>query len=240
MPVDVLAICAHPDDAELTCAGTLLVAKAHGASIGVVDLSRGEMGSRGTVEERDAEAAAASEVLGLDVRVNLGLPDTAIEPTRENISKVVEIIRGHRPQMLLAPYWEDHHPDHAAASQIVKSAWWFAGVARYPGAGAPHRPELVMYYHARFSFTPSLVVDISDHFETKKRSVLCYKSQLYDPSGGGPETYLANPDFMAQWHARHRYMGSLIGVTYGEAYCLRAPVPVRTPLSLLTGRPKPI
>ena len=236
MPIDVLAVCAHPDDAELTCAGLLLRAKAGGASIGVCDLTRGEAGTRGTAAERAAEAVAATAVLGLDVRVNLGLPDGALTCTLENRIRLVELLREHRPRLLIAPYWEDHHPDHSNTSLLAKEAWWFAGVAKHPGSGTPHRPEAMLHYMSRYQFLPSLVVDISAHWEQKRQAAACYRSQLHDPDRDEPETAISSPDYLEAWEGRHRYYGTLIGVGYGEPYLMRGPVPVGNPMSLVFGR----
>lgn len=235
MKIDLLAICAHPDDAELTCAGLLLKAKNSGASIGVVDLTSGEMGSRGSGSQRRQEADEAAKVLGLDLRLNLGLPDGRLAATEENCIKLVELIRRYRPDMLIGPWWEDHHPDHVAASELMKSAWWFAGVHKYPADGEPHRPERVLHYPARYMFQPSLVVDISSVWETKKKAVACYPSQLHDPTSKEPAIYCSDPQFEELWEGRHRSVGALIGVPYGEAYLVRSPVPVFDPLTLLAG-----
>lgn len=236
MALDVLAVCAHPDDAELTCAGLLLRAKAGGAAIGVCDLTRGEAGTRGTAAERDREAAAASAVLGLDERVNLEIPDGAVTCTLANRVRLIEVIRAHRPRLLIAPYWEDHHPDHANASHLAKEAWWFAGVGKHPGGGAPHRPEAMLHYMSRYQFRPSLVVDISDHWERKRQAAACYRSQLHDPQRGEPETAISSPGYLEAWEGRHRYYGSLIGVDYGEPYLMRGPVPIGDPMALAFGR----
>jgi N-acetylglucosamine malate deacetylase 1 len=232
--IDILAIGAHPDDIELTCAGLLLRAKQAGARIGVVDLSRGELGSRGSRESREQEAAAATEVLGLDLRLNLDLPDGGIAHTPANVRNLVEVIRRWRPKLLLGPFWEDHHPDHVATSLLVKDAWWFAGVVRYPGRGPAHRPERVLHYHTRYDFRPSLIVDISEVYEIKKRAVSCYHSQLHSVGGGAePETFLSTPDFLLHWEGKQRFFGAQIGVAFGEAYYLQTPVPVYDPLSLV-------
>ena len=243
MAVDVLAVCAHPDDAELACAGLLLRCKAAGARVGVVDLTRGEQGTRGTPELRRAERARATAVLGLDVRLDLNLPDGFVERTVEYRTRLVEVIRAERPRMLVGPYWEDHHPDHVNTSLLMKDAWWSAGIAKHPGGRGPHRPEAMLFYLSRYTRRPSLIVDISDQFATKARAAACYASQLHRPPApdGGSDpagrTYLSSPDYLAGWEARHRFWGSMIGATFGEAYLMRTPVPVTDPLSLLAGRP---
>ena len=245
MAVDVLAVCAHPDDAELGCAGLLLRCKAAGARVGVVDLTRGELGSRGNAALRNEERASATAILGLDVRLDLDLPDGFVERTVEYRTRLVEVIRSERPRMLVGPYWEDHHPDHVNTSLLMKDAWWFAGVAKHPGGPTVHRPEAMLFQLSRYVARPSLIVDISEQFATKARAVTCYASQLHRPasaeappaSDSEPETYLSRSDFLAAWEGRHRYYGRMIGAEFGEAYLMRNPVPITDPMTLLAGRP---
>ena len=245
MAVDVLAVCAHPDDAELGCAGLLLRCKAAGARVGVVDLTRGELGSRGNAALRNEERTRATAILGLDVRLDLDLPDGFVERTVEYRTRLVEVIRNERPRMLVGPYWEDHHPDHVATSLLMKDAWWFAGVAKHPGGPGAHRPEAMLFQLSRYVARPSLIVDVSEQFATKARAVACYASQLHRPAAAGgppaadgePETYLSRSDFLAAWEGRHRYYGRMIGAEFGEAYLMRNPVPITDPMTLLAGRP---
>ena len=245
MAVDVLAVCAHPDDAELGCAGLLLRCKAAGARVGVVDLTRGELGSRGNAALRNEERARATSILGLDVRLDLDLPDGFVERTVEYRTRLVEVIRSEQPRMLVGPYWEDHHPDHVNTSLLMKDAWWFAGVAKHPGGPTAHRPEAMLFQLSRYVARPSLIVDISEQFATKARAVTCYASQLHRPasaeappaSDAEPETYLSRSDFLAAWEGRHRYYGRMIGAEFGEAYLMRNPVPITDPMTLLAGRP---
>ena len=245
MAVDVLAVCAHPDDAELGCAGLLLRCKAAGARVGVVDLTRGELGSRGNAALRNEERAGATAILGLDVRLDLDLPDGFVERTVEYRTRLVEVIRSEQPRMLVGPYWEDHHPDHVNTSLLMKDAWWFAGVAKHPGGPTAHRPEAMLFQLSRYVARPSLIVDISEQFATKARAVTCYASQLHRPasaeappaSDSEPETYLSRSDFLAAWEGRHRYYGRMIGAEFGEAYLMRNPVPITDPMTLLAGRP---
>jgi bacillithiol biosynthesis deacetylase BshB1 len=238
-------VCAHPDDAELGCAGLLLRCKAAGARVGVVDLTRGELGSRGNAALRNEERARATAVLGLDVRLDLDLPDGFVERTAEYRTWLVEVIRSEQPRMLVGPYWEDHHPDHVNTSLLMKDAWWFAGVAKHPGGPTAHRPEAMLFQLSRYVARPSLIVDISEQFATKARAVACYASQLHRPpaadgppdADGEPETYLSRSDFLAAWEGRHRYYGRMIGAEFGEAYLMRNPVPITDPMTLLAGRP---
>ena len=244
MAVDVLAVCAHPDDAELGCAGLLLRCKAAGARVGVVDLTRGELGTRGNAKLRDEERARATAILGLDVRLDLDLPDGFVERTVEYRTRLVEVIRSEQPRMLVGPYWEDHHPDHVNTSLLMKDAWWFAGVAKHPGGPSPHRPEAMLFSLSRYTLRPSLIVDVGEQFATKARAVACYASQLHRQvsdapleADAEPETYLSRSDFLAAWEGRHRYYGRMIGAEFGEAYLMRNPVPITDPMTLLAGRP---
>lgn len=261
--IDLLAICAHPDDAELHCSGLLLMARQHGARIGVIDLTRGEAASRGTPELRQQEAAAAAAVLGLSLRENLGWPDArlaslATGPTApmspmspmatpaaglaaapeqpDYLTTLITLLRRHRPRMVLTSHWDDHHPDHSACSMLVQQACYLAGIGNYPASGQPHRPEQVLYYLDRLGHRPDLVQDISAVFAQKLAAVQCYASQLHNPHGQQLATPLASPDYLTQWQGRQQYYGSLIGVPYGEAYVLRQPVPLANPLHLLWGR----
>ena len=201
-------------------------------------------------------AGCATAILGLDVRLDLDLPDGFVERTVEYRTRLVEVIRSERPQMLVGPYWEDHHPDHVNTSLLMKDAWWFAGVAKHPGGPTAHRPEAMLFQLSRYLARPSLIVDISEQFATKARAVACYASQLHraaPPDGASnadaadaadaahadteAETYLSRSDFLAAWEGRHRYYGRMIGAEFGEAYLMRNPVPITDPMTLLAGRP---
>jgi N-acetylglucosamine malate deacetylase 1 len=236
MTLDILAICPHPDDAELHCAGLLLQARAGGARIGVLDLSRGELGSRGDATGRAREAQAATQVMGLAYRENLGLPDGFLQSDRATVERLIAAIRALRPRLVLAPHWEDHHPDHAATSRAVREAAFLSGLTKYPTQGEAHRPEQVMYYLDRVSVEPDVVVDVSEVMALKEAAVRCYAGQLHAPDSGGVETLLSRPDFIQRWRARHLYFGELIGVDCGEAYVLRSPVAIRDPMALCWGR----
>lgn len=235
MSLDVLAVGAHPDDIELTCAGFLLRARERGAKIGIVDLCHGEMGSRGSREERDQEAAAATQVLGLDFRTNLDLPDGAIRYEREAIIRLVEVIRQCRPRLLLGPYERDHHPDHIAAAQIVRDAWWFSGTTRYPARGEAHRPDQLIHYLGRYDYPPSFILDISSVYEVKKAAAACYHSQFYTPKAadGAAKTYISSPDFFLHWEGKQRHFGAQIGTRFGEPFIMESAPPIYDPLFLL-------
>lgn len=242
MRLDVLAVCAHPDDAELHCGGLLLQARARGAEVGVLDLTRGEAATLGTPELRRREAEAGARILGLALRDNLEFPDGRLQPDQAYLEQIVERLRRWRPRLVVTSHWDDHHPDHEACSRLVRHACYLAGVGNRPEAGAAHRPEQVLYYLDRVGHQADLVLDVTEVFEQKSAAVRCFASQLHvsEPTDSEqpprPRTPLSSADYLDGWQARHRYYGSLIGVRYGEAYALRSPVPLLDPLSLLWGR----
>ncbi len=236
MDLDILALCPHPDDAELHCAGLLLTAQHQGGRIGVLDLSAGEMGSRGNAELRAQETAAATAIMALDFRGNLRLRDGFLAEEGNGLALLVAAIRRHRPRLLVAPHWDDHHPDHVCASHWAREAAYLAGLSRYPGEGLPHRPEQVLYYLDRVQATPSMIVDVSAVMTRKEQALQCYTSQLHHTDSEDPATPLSRPDFLQRWRARHMHFGALIGVDFGEAYVLRSPVPIANPLHLCWNR----
>lgn len=225
--VDVLAFGAHPDDVELTVGGTLLVLKEQGYRSGIVDMTRGEMATRGTPEIRAVEAATAAGLLGAALRRNLGLPDGRVALDEESRRKVIEVIREHRPTIVLAPVEEDLHPDHLWTGRIVREACFLAGLQRWDTGQAAHRPRTVLGYASHTVFEPSLVVDISPHFERKKEACRAYRSQFHDPDSKEPLTYISSARFWDWWEARARHFGHRIGATFGEPFHHEGPIPVR-------------
>jgi bacillithiol biosynthesis deacetylase BshB1 len=192
-PLDILAFAPHPDDAELGCGGSLILAAGQGLRVAVADLSAGEKSSRGTPEERDREKQKAAELLGLSGRFCLGLPDTEIGLDPAQRTPLIHLIRELRPRLVLAPYWEDRHPDHAAAGHLIRQACFLAGVGRV-GSGQPHRPEWLYFYMLHQPFEPSFVVDVSTVWERKMAALLAYPSQ-FQAGGDEPMTALSRPDF---------------------------------------------
>ena len=225
MPLDILAIAAHPDDAELGCGGGLLLAARKGLSVAICDLSAGEMSSRGTVESRRIEANNADRILGLKERRNLGLPDSKIgENPAHSLSVLIQLIRETQPRIVLAPYWEDRHPDHEATGRLVKEACFFAGVAKV-GDGDPYRPARLFFYMVSYPFTPAFVMDISDVWGRKLEAIKAYQTQ-FESSGNGLRTAISEPGFLKLMEARAIWFGSMIGAAYGEPYYMLGPVPV--------------
>jgi len=230
--IDLLAIGAHPDDVELSCGGWLALAGQRGQSAVVVDLSRGELATNGTVEVRAREAATAAEILGLSDRRNLGLPDGGIRVHDDvQVDALVAEIRALRPGLLLAPHTEARHPDHAEAGALCRRAVFLAGLRQHrPDLGGPWRPRRTLHYPQRHEVRPDLVVDISSVVEVKARAVAAHESQF----GTGDPTLINRPLGLSAWDARDRYWGASIGVGHGEPYLLGAPVPVSDPIAHFT------
>jgi bacillithiol biosynthesis deacetylase BshB1 len=234
--LDVLAAFSHPDDAELSVAGTLLKLKSLGHRTGVIDFTRGEMGTRGTPEGRAKEALDAARILQLDVRLNLEQPDGHVWLTEESRRAMVRVIRTHQPKLILTAHWDDPHPDHANTSRIVREAARLASMRRYDeesGQEAVRVPIVAHSVHSRL-IVPSFIVDISDFLEKKMEAIRAHASQFYRPNSNEPITRISDPAFLTMMEARSRYYGSLIGVMAGEAFYVREALNVDDPLALLT------
>jgi bacillithiol biosynthesis deacetylase BshB1 len=229
--LDILAIAAHRDDVEQTCGGTLLKAAQRGQRTGILDLTRGEMGTRGTAEEREREANDAAKILGVQWRRALDIPDGRVENTWENRLKVAAVIRETRPRVVILPYWKGRHPDHYTASILGYEACFLAGLAKLDTTGAasprdrrqdagrtlPHRPFKIIYATLYYDIRPTFVVDISDQFEAKFASILAYKSQFGDQEAG-KDIFPAQQEIRARVESMARFYGALAGVTYGEPF----------------------
>ena len=224
MEVDILAFSPHPDDAELGCGGSLILAADRGLRVMVADLSGGEMSSQGTPELRQKEKERASEKLGLWKRMSLGLPDTKIGTDPAQRLPIIQLLRDMRPHLVLAPYHQDRHPDHEGASRLIKEACFLAGVSTI-GTGQPHRPAQICYYMIHTPFAPSLVVDISAVWERKMAAITAYQSQ-FTSEGDTSRTAISKPDFLRFIEAQAIVFGAMIGASYGEAFYLPGPVPL--------------
>jgi len=223
MKLDVLAFAAHRDDIELTCGGTMIKLVDQGYRTGIVDLTAGEMGTRGSAQERAREAEAAAKILCVQCRDNLGIPDADIEINAENKLKIAEAIRRYRPRLVLLPYWEDRHPDHAHTSQLVFEAAFLAGLSKLDlDTGQPkHRPEKLVYYMCHYEFEPSFIVDVTEQHERKMEAILCFKSQVHNPNYPGEQTLISSAEYLESIEVRSRYYGELIGRKYGEPFLVR-------------------
>jgi bacillithiol biosynthesis deacetylase BshB1 len=223
MKVDILAFAAHPDDIELSAAGTILKHIAMGKTVAIVDLTQGELGSRGTIESRYEEADNASEILGLSARVNLKMADGFFEINKENKLKVVEQIRHFQPDIVLANSFTDRHPDHGRGSQLVSEACFLAGLLKiettYNGQSQEKwRPKAVYHYIQDRYIKPDFVIDISDHVEKKIESILAYKTQFFNPNDKGPKTPISGEDFIEFLKGRWREYGRAIGADFAEGF----------------------
>lgn len=230
--INILAFAPHPDDAELYCSGILLAAKHAGQTTGIIDLTRGELSTRGNPELRQKETATASAILQLDVRDNLDIPDGDVANTLENRGKVVSVLRRYTPDVVLIPYYEDRHPDHMHTSVLVRDALFFGGVAKLNPGGEdlpPHRPKRAYYYQMTNDFEPQILVDISPFFETKMAAIGAYASQFFVGDVAGDEeqeTYISSKGFMEAIVARSRRLGFLVGAQHAEGLRLTGPVGV--------------
>jgi bacillithiol biosynthesis deacetylase BshB1 len=234
--LDILAVFAHPDDAELTMAGTLLKLKSLGHRTGVLDMTRGEMGTRGTPEIRAKEALEAARVLGLDARLNLEQPDGHITLDEETRRAMVRVLRTRAPKVLFTSHWDDPHPDHAATSRIVREAARLATMRRYDeesGLGPIKMPAIVHALYSRLVL-PSFIVDVSDFAEDRAKAIRAYASQFYQAESKEPTTRISQPGFLREIEDRMRYYGTLIGVEAGEAFYVREALNVEDPFALLT------
>ena len=229
MEFDFLAIGAHPDDVELAAGGTVARLVAEGKQVALLDLTRGELGTRGSAELRDREAAAAASMLGVTTRLNAGLPDGALQDNDEQRRVLVRYIRHLRPRIVLGNAHYDRHPDHGNAAKLIKEACFLAGLRRieteWEGVPqGPFRPQKLYHYVQDHWIHPSFVVDITDYLEAKLQAIRAYGSQFYNPESKEPETYISRPEFWEHITARAREHGHLVNVRYGEGFVSDTPL----------------
>jgi len=221
MELDVLSIVAHPDDTELTCGGTVIKMAEAGYKVGVLDLTAGESGTRGNATLREREAARASKVMRLAHRENLGLPDAALENSREYKLAIAQKIRELRPRTVILPYWEGRHPDHYTTGRMGYEACFLAGLAKVPLEGRPHRPHKIIYSTLYVpSLRPTFVVDITAQFEKKLKAILCYASQ-FSPQKDMQNLFPSGRDLRERVGSLARHFGLMIGARYGEPFVTR-------------------
>lgn len=221
--LDIIAFGAHPDDVELSMGGTIISLIERGFKVGVVDLTQGELSSRGNLDIRKKETEKASKILGISYRENLKMKDGSIEVKEEFIKKVVEVIRKFKPQLVFAPYFRDRHPDHENAAQLIKASVFYSGLKNFVVKNKslqPHRPKKTFYYMQTYPFEPTFIYDISPYFELKMEAILAFSSQFYNPKSKEPETFISRPEFLNYLKARAEFFGFQIGKQYGEPfYC---------------------
>ncbi len=234
MNVDVLAFGPHPDDVELLCGGTIAKLVKLGRTVGLIDMTRGELGTRGSEEERAAEAAEAARILGIEFRENLNLPDGGLnsrDPGQRKI--VIDCIRKHRPEMVIAPAASNRHPDHLQGASLVEEAVFFANVGKWNSDFPRHKVKAFVRYPMWWHAEADFIVDVSDTWETKMKAVNAYRTQFHTKGIEGPETYLSAPQFLEWVEGRGAQFGAIISVPRGEPFVLRNPIPVDDPFKLL-------
>lgn len=233
MKLDVLVVAAHPDDAEIAIGGTLLLLKKAGAKVGVVDLTRGEMGSRGDQAHRDAETAEATSLLGLDLRTSLELPDSRVQVTPEARESLAALFRKHKPEVVIGHHTSDLHPDHVAAGQLTKDAWYLSGLRRLAKQARqePHRPAHLYHFFGHLAAEPTLVVDVGAVWEQKEALIRCFNSQLTpENENDRGEHFLFGADILERVRTKARYWGELISAKLGEPLLHQGPLTVNDPL----------
>ena len=224
MKLDVLAIGVHPDDVELGCSGTLINEIKRGKKVGVVDLTQGELGTRGTIETRYQEAALASEIMGIHARENLKMRDGFFKNDEAHQLSVIQVLRKYRPEIVISNILEDRHPDHGRAGQLVYDACFLSGLRQVKTIGEDGqeqekwRPKYLLHYIQDRFYEPDVIVDITDSFAQRMEAIKAYRTQFHDPESDEPVTYISNPDFMESIISRARLLGKRIGVQFAEGF----------------------
>jgi N-acetylglucosamine malate deacetylase 1 len=241
MKLDVLAIGVHPDDVELGCSGSILNEIRNGKEVGIVDLTEGELGTRGTVETRYAESSMAAQILGVSVRDNLKMRDGFFKNDEAHQLQLIQAIRKYQPEVVFANALDDRHPDHGRAGNLIKDACFLSGLMKITTTdeqGRPQekwRPKYILHYLQDWYHEPDLIVDISDVFEIRMKAIEAYTTQFYSGNGSeeGPQTYISTPDFLDSVIARARMLGKRIGVKYGEGFTCEKKIGIRNLDALL-------
>lgn len=234
--VDIIFFGAHPDDVELAAGGTAAKCVKDGLRIGIVDLTRGEMGTRGTPQTRQKESQAAAKALGATFRQQLDFQDGNLQTGREQELQIIELLRIRRPKLVIAPWPDDRHPDHTRTGRIITEASFYAGLKSLKTGAPEHRPQTVLYYMQNYMIPPSFVVDVTRHWKVKMRSVAAYKSQFFDPNSKEKQTFISDPKFLDMIDARGRHFGALIGASYGEAFVTKQPPRLDDLIAAYAGR----
>jgi len=228
--LDVLAVAAHRDDIEITCGGTIIKLTDKGKKVGVLDLTRGEMGTRGTADEREREAFVASDLMALAWRDNLSLPDADVEVNRENKIEIAKVIRQSRPSLVILPFWQQRHPDHLSANLLGYDACYLSGLTKLDIGGEPHRPRKIIYSSSFRDVRHSFFVDITDQFQRKLESVRAYKSQF----GSAQSKMIFKPgvDIFEYMTVTAKYYGQMVGADYAEAFSIRENILIDDPAEM--------
>jgi bacillithiol biosynthesis deacetylase BshB1 len=234
--VDAIFFDAHPDDIELSCGGTIVNFVKRGLRVGIVDLTSGEMGTRGTPRTRKREAAASARILGAAFREQLDFGDGGLRTSRGEELQIVEVVRKYRPSIVFAPWPDERHPDHARAGRLITEASFYAGLRALETKLGAHRPQTTVYYLQNYLVPLSFVVDVTKSWATKMRAIAAFKSQFHDPTSKEPETFISKKSFLDIIEARGRHFGALIGVEFGEAYVTKQPPKIDDVIAAYSGR----
>ncbi len=237
LKLDILVLASHPDDAELGCGGTIARHVALGHRVGVIDFTRGELGTRGTVQTRDAEALESSKILGLSIRENLNFRDGFFQNDEAHQIEIARVIRKYQPEIVLANAVYDRHPDHGKGAGLAFDSCFIAGLAKVETSDAgvkqlPWRPKALYHFIQSQYIQPDFIVDISDHWKKKMEAIRAFKTQFYDPKSQEPETYISNPLFMKLLESRAQEFGHAIGARFGEGFTVRRSIGVDNLFSL--------
>lgn len=238
MKLDVLAFGAHPDDVEMSCGGTLAKLVKEGKKVGIIDLTHGELGSRGSSEIRDKESEHAAKILGVHARENLSFRDVFFLEDEAHTFKVIETLRKYQPEIVLCNAILDRHPDHGKGAKLVRNAVFLSGLIKIKTYfnGEPQklwRPKRFFHYIQDHNLVPDFIIDITDFYDQKMKSVAAHKSQFYDPKSTEPETYISTPDFWDFFQTRAHNTGHIIGVKYGEGFMAETPLKVNDIMNLI-------
>jgi len=238
MKLDILAIAAHPDDIELSCSGTLASHRDKGYSVGILDLTKGEMGTRGTPEIRLQESEVSAKILGLSARENLGFKDIYFKDDLDHQIAIAKVIRKYQPEIVLANAVEDRHPDHGKGGSLASHACFISGLRKFETeldgvSQEPWRPKYIYHYIQNQYLEPDLVVDVSDYWEIKKNSILAFKSQFHNPDSNEPESFISSPEFLDFIEARSREIGHKINVKFGEGFTVERVAGVKNLFDLI-------
>jgi bacillithiol biosynthesis deacetylase BshB1 len=234
MKLDILAIGAHPDDVELGCSGTLIAEIKRGKKAGVIDLTEGELGTRGTVETRYAEAADAARIMGLAARENLKMRDGFFQNNEAHQLKLIAALRKYRPEIVIGNIMEDRHPDHGKAGSLIYDACFLSGLQQVKtndekgSAQEKWRPKMLLHYIQDRFYEPDIILDISPVWEQRMEAVKAYKTQFHSQGAGGPQTYISNPEFLEALSARARLLGKRIGVKYAEGFVSKKSIGIQS------------